>query len=74
MSAGDSDQKVCVYVAFSSLSQVSQDVVDCRKVATPVGDVENTLFWVEGNGGFSTLKPSFPCFGDFGPCKGQTDS
>ena len=27
-----------------------------------------------GNGGFLTLKPSFPDFGDFDPCKGQMRS
>ena len=29
---------------------------------------------VVGNGRFLTPKPSFPDFGDFDPCKGQTDS
>ena len=43
--------------------------------------LEMGIFWprapfsgVVGNGGFLTPKPSFPDFGDFGPCKGQTNS
>ena len=39
------------------------------------------IFWLQtpfsgvgGNGGFLTPKPSFPDFGVFDPCKGQTDS
>ena len=33
----------------------------------------NAFSWVGGNGGFSTQKPSFPNFGVFDPCTGQTD-
>ena len=34
----------------------------------------SALFWGGGKWGFLTPKPSFPDFGDFGPCKGQTNS
>ena len=36
--------------------------------------MRDAFFWGGGNGGFLTPKPSFPDFGVFDPCTGQTDS
>ena len=38
----------------------------------PISQRRRRVLWVKksGNGSFLTLKPSFPSFGDFDPCKG----